>query len=125
MALIALVMTVAMARGAAIAYLPKTVPPADVKIAYTPNAWHVGNIWPTVCARLATSTTGEPPLAGGANLSADLGLPLGDLFPPNITPAGRLAERTDGQIVSFFRQGRLPNGRFNDYAGAKHGQPER
>jgi mono/diheme cytochrome c family protein len=110
--LLSFALTGLMAKGAVAAYWPKKVPPAQVEIAYTSERIARGeHLAETLCAS-CHSQNGEIPLIGGPNLSDDIGLPLGDLHGPNITPGGRLAELTDGQIVTFFRQGRLPDGRI-------------
>ena len=50
------------------------------------------------------------PLSGNTNLLADIPMPLGDATPPNLTPAGRVGDWTDGEIQRLIREGTYPNG---------------
>lgn len=52
----------------------------------------------------------ELPLAGNTNLLADIPMPLGDVWPPNLTPAGRINEWSDGELQRAIREGTYPNG---------------
>ncbi len=38
-------------------------------------------------------------------------MPLGDIYAPNITPAGKVKDLSDGDIWRLFREGILPDGR--------------
>jgi mono/diheme cytochrome c family protein len=61
-------------------------------------------------------------LSGGNNLSADSGLPLGDIYPPNITPAGKIQGLSDGDIMRILRTGIEPGGRltFMNFVNTRH-----
>jgi mono/diheme cytochrome c family protein len=50
-------------------------------------------------------------LSGGKNLADDTGLPLGNLYPPNLTPAGELKSWSDGEILRAIREGVHKSGR--------------
>lgn len=63
------------------------------------------------CAQCHT-VTGELPLSGGKNLSEDAGIALGDLYPPNLTPAGRIKDLSDSDIYRIIRTGINPNGKL-------------
>lgn len=65
----------------------------------------------SLCAACHT-TNGQLPLSGGINMSDDVGMPMGDLFAPNITPGGRLSEITDADIWRMFRTGVKANGQY-------------
>lgn len=111
LALLLLAAGAASARGIALFYLPEVPPELILQVAGTPEQIARGE---HIAASLCTgchSTTGDFPLAGGRNISDDVGLPLGNLYPPNITPAGRISEWTDGEIFQFFRYARMPDGR--------------
>jgi mono/diheme cytochrome c family protein len=113
LALVGVALTGMMARGMLILYT-RQAPPAfeEVRISGTPDQIARGeHLARTTCAG-CHSATGDLPLAGGRNLSDDAGLPLGDYYPPNITPAGRVSTWTDGQLWAFFRYARLPDGRL-------------
>jgi mono/diheme cytochrome c family protein len=64
-----------------------------------------------LCASCHT-TNGELLLSGGNNLSADSGMPLGDVYPPNITTGGRLKELSDADVFRILRSGVRPNGQL-------------
>jgi len=65
----------------------------------------------TLCAACHT-TNGELPLSGGINMSDDVGMPMGDLFAPNLTPAGDVKDLSDSDIWRLFRHGVFPDGRL-------------
>ncbi len=68
-----------------------------------------------LCASCHTEN-GELPLSGGKNLSEDSGLPLGDVYPPNITPGGKIKDLTDADIFRILRSGVEPSGRLTAMA---------
>lgn len=112
LALILLAVSIVTARGIYTLYLPHSYQPMQATIAHTPEQAARGeHIALTVCSGCHT-TTGEPPLSGGFNLANDIGLPIGDLYPPNLTPSGEIAGWTDSQIFTFFRTGHKPDGRW-------------
>lgn len=96
---------------------PYPVAPVNVTIAGTPEQIARGEHLATVLCASCHSQNGELPLSGGNNLSADAGLPLGDLFPPNITPAGKIKELSDNDLYRILRTGIEPNGRLTFMAG--------
>lgn len=51
------------------------------------------------------SRNGELPLTGGINLSDAAGLPLGRIFPPNLTIRGAWSDATDGALFRAIRTG--------------------
>ncbi len=57
------------------------------------------------------SLTGALPLSGGKNLSEDAGLPLGDIYAPNITPAGEIQDMSDAELFRLLRTGVNGEGR--------------
>jgi mono/diheme cytochrome c family protein len=110
--LLLVLVTVVAARGLVLVYQPRGGPIPDIQIAGTPEQIARGqHIASTLCAG-CHSTTGDVPLDGGStNLSDDLGLPLGMIVAPNLTPAGPLQNVSDGQIWRIFRYGVHPDGR--------------
>ncbi len=109
--LLLLLITVLTARGLFILYLPRNYPVSSIKVAGTPEQIARGqHVAESVCAACHSATT-DLPLSGGVNLSTDTGLPLGDLYPPNLTPAGELADWTDGEILRAIREGTHKNNR--------------
>lgn len=111
LALVFLALTGIAVRGMYILYWPDPAPAIDVSIEYTPERIARGqHLAETLCTS-CHSTTGDLPMTGGFNLADDIGMPLGDLYAPNITLAGNIADKSDAEIVAFFRYGKLPEGR--------------
>ena len=100
------------ARGIIVANQPRNAPIPDIQISGTPEQIARGqHIASTMCAG-CHSTTGDVPLDGGnRSLSDDIGLPLGAIVAPNLTPAGPLKNVSDGQIWRLFRYGITSEGR--------------
>jgi mono/diheme cytochrome c family protein len=98
-------------KGLAFAYTPRGGPVRDLKVERTPErvarGKHIAEMW---CAGCHTKNT-ELPLSGGRNLSDDAHMPLGDLYPINLTPAGPTKDWTDGQIFRAIRRGADNNGK--------------
>jgi mono/diheme cytochrome c family protein len=92
-------------------YAPHGRPVRDLKVEQTPEriarGQHIANTWCVGCHSL----NGQLPLSGGKNLSDEAGIPLGDLYTINLTPAGPLANWTDGQIFRAIRDGADERGR--------------
>ena len=81
--------------------VPNAAP--DWKVAGTSEQIARGQKLSVACAQ-CHSTTGDLPLDGGTvNLFG--GGPMGSLYAPNLTPAGGLADWSDGQIVRALREG--------------------
>lgn len=57
------------------------------------------------------SLNGDLPLSGGKNLSEDAGLPLGDIYAPNITPTGNIKDMSDTELFLLLRTGVNEEGR--------------
>ncbi len=105
-------LTVVYAKGLVDLYRPYPVAAVDVSIAGDPEQIARGEHLATVLCAACHSLDGAPPLTGGANMSDDSGLPLGDLYAPNITPAGRIKELSDGDLYRILRTGVEPGGRL-------------
>lgn len=101
--LIFLVVSIASSRGLYVLYGPRGRPLRELKVEATPErvarGQHIAN---TSCVG-CHSLNGQLPLSGGKNLSDEAGMPLGDLYTINLTPAGPLATWTDGEIFRAIR----------------------
>jgi len=110
-ALILLVLSGTSTRGMWMLYGPRGRPVRDIQVERTPEriarGQHIAN---TMCAG-CHSLNGELPLSGGKNLSDEAGIPLGDLYTINLTPAGPMAPWSDGQIFRAIRDGADERGR--------------
>jgi len=51
------------------------------------------------------STNDELPMTGGKNMSDDAGMPLGDIYSANLTPAGEIASWSDEDLFRVLRTG--------------------
>jgi mono/diheme cytochrome c family protein len=51
------------------------------------------------------SLNGELPLSGGVSMSEDSGMPIGAIYPPNLTPAGEIASWSDTDLFRVIRTG--------------------
>lgn len=96
---------------------PYPVAPVNVTIAGTPEQIARGEHLATVLCAGCHSQNGQLPLTGGNNLSDDSGLPLGDLYAPNITPAGKIKDFSDNDLYRILRTGIEPNGHASFMAG--------
>jgi mono/diheme cytochrome c family protein len=83
----------------------------QVTVAGTPEQIARGEHLANVLCADCHSLNGEFPLTGGKNMSEDTGMPLGDLYPPNITPAGDIAQMSDGELFRLMRTGVNEEGR--------------
>lgn len=92
-------------------YRPYPVAEVTVTVAGTPEQIARGEHLAGFLCASCHSQKGELPLSGGNNLSADTGLPLGDVYPPNITPAGKIQNLSDVDIFRILRTGVEPGGR--------------
>ncbi len=104
--IIFVVVTTAGANGMRKMYTPRGRAVRDLKVELTPErvarGQHIAN---TMCVG-CHSMNGQLPLSGGKNLSDEPGVPpLGILQPINLTPAGPLAQWTDGEIFRAVRDG--------------------
>jgi mono/diheme cytochrome c family protein len=108
---ILLIVSATSSRGLFMLYAPRGRPVRDLRIEATPErvarGQHIAAMWCANCHTL----NGELPLSGGKNLSDEAGMPLGDLYTINLTPAGPLSTWTDGEIFRAVRDGADKSGR--------------
>jgi mono/diheme cytochrome c family protein len=103
--LVAALVVIISARGLVRLYLPRGNPAPDIQVAGTPEQIARGEHLAASFCVSCHSATGDFPLTGGVNLLADIPLPLGVAMSANLTPAGRLAGYTDGEIMRVLREG--------------------
>ncbi|MEP7357625.1 MAG: hypothetical protein ABI847_10330 [Anaerolineales bacterium] len=103
--------TVIAALGLVKLYTPGGTPVQALQVAGTPQqiarGEHLANSFCVECH----SPTAKMPMIGGVDLGADLPLPLGQFISVNLTPAGPLAQWSDGEIFRILREGVAPDGR--------------
>jgi mono/diheme cytochrome c family protein len=106
--LLALVLAlVAVVGGVGLAkfYAPQDAPVPALAVAGTPEqvarGEHIANVFCASCH----ATNNALPLTGGVDIGRDLPLPLGQYVSVNLTPAGPLAEWSDGEIFRAIRNG--------------------
>lgn len=116
-ALFLILITFVMAKGFYDLTRPYPVAQVNVAIAGTPEQIARGEHLALVLCAGCHSQNGQLPLTGGNNLSDDSGLPLGDLYAPNITPAGKIKAMSDNDLYRILRTGIEPNGHASMMAG--------
>lgn len=100
-------------RGIAILYFPDAKPAPDLKVAGTPEQIARGQYLAEVnCVGChgqvdaGGKPTGAFPLSGGYNIGEDEGFGfIGQVAVENLTPAGKLANYSDGEIFRALRHG--------------------
>lgn len=110
-------LTIVVAKGLWTFYAPYPVPEAHVTVVASAEQISRGEHIATVMCATCHSTNLDLPLSGGNNLSDDAGLPLGDLYAPNITTAGVIRNFSDDDLWRILRTGVDPRGRLTFMAG--------
>lgn len=97
-------------------FAPQHVSMSDVKAGGTPEQVKRGEHLATVLCVDCHSENGQLPLAGGENLSADAGIPLGNIYAPNLTPGSDIKDWTDADLFRAIRTGVDDEGRVTAMA---------
>jgi len=91
-------------------YSPRGNPVVEETVSITPERVARGqHIAEAICSS-CHSLDDSLPLSGGKNIAEDIPMPLGNLTPPNLTPAGNLKGWSDGEILRAVREGTSKNG---------------
>lgn len=98
-------LTVVGALGVYKVYRHNTVAVANVTVAGTPDQIARGEHLAQVLCAGCHSLNGDLPLSGGKNLSEDAGLPLGDIYAPNLTPGTDIKDWQDSDLFRVIRTG--------------------
>ena len=108
-ALVSLI-TVLLGLGINTIYASRGNPVPDITVEATAEklarSEHIAGFMCAACHSL----DGELPLTGGKNILEDVPMPLGSAVPPNLTPAGRIDEWSDGELIRAIREGTNPDG---------------
>jgi mono/diheme cytochrome c family protein len=98
--------TVFTGKGLAFMYIPPA-PAPDLTVEGTPEQIARGRYLAGVaCVGChGANESGEFPLTGGSDFAAEIPIPIGSMIVANLTPAGILADRTDGELFRAIRQG--------------------
>jgi mono/diheme cytochrome c family protein len=104
--------TLIFGKGMLDAYGPKPVAAVSLSIEKTPERIARGEHLATVMCALCHSTDGTLPLSGGPDFFKGGRMPLGTLYPPNITPGGKIQQLSDADIFRILRTGIEPGGRW-------------
>jgi mono/diheme cytochrome c family protein len=83
----------------------------DVTVQGTPDQVARGEHLARVLCSGCHSLSGDLPLSGGKNLSADAGMPLGDIYAPNLPPATDIKDWPDPALFRTIRTGLDDTGR--------------
>ena len=100
-------------KGIASVYFPSSPPPSDLKVAGTPEQIARGdylvNISCVGCHGAVDANgnpSGEQPLSGGWDIAAAEGFGfVGEMVTENLTPGGKLASYSDGELFRTLRHG--------------------
>lgn len=92
-------------------YRHNTVSVPEMTITAQPDQIARGEHLAQVLCSSCHSLNGDLPLSGGKNLSEDAGLPLGDIYAPNLTPATDIKDWPDSDLFRTIRTGVDDTGR--------------
>ena len=93
------------------AYSPRGNPVVERTVESTPERLARGeHISRMMCSACHSPVSGELPMSGGKDIFADVPFPIGAATPPNLTPGGRIAGWTDGELQRVIREGTDPDG---------------
>ncbi len=86
-------------------YLPPSEPVSEFKVEGTPEQIARGKYIAYIGCAGCHGTNEEFPLTGGLDIAKDIPMPIGSLVARNLTPAGVLKERSDGELFRAIRHG--------------------
>ncbi len=96
-------------------YAPRNVPAPAVTVQSTPptsgqiaRGEHLAEV---LCAACHSANDELPMSGGGESLSVEVGMPMGDIYAPNLTPGSHLKDWSDGEIFRAIRTGVNDEGR--------------
>ncbi|TAH53693.1 MAG: c-type cytochrome [Chloroflexota bacterium] len=84
-------------------------PVSNVTIQATPEQLAFGAKYAKFCAGCHSGNQ-QLPLSGN-NFGAEIPIPFGTLYAPNLTPAGNIKDWTDGEVIRAIREGVHKSGR--------------
>lgn len=102
--------TVLASLGMVTVFAPRGNDVVQANVAGTPEQIARGSVIAVSLCAGCHSMDHELPLTGNTNLLEDIPMPLGNAWPPNLTPAGRIDDWTDGELIRAIREGTYPNG---------------
>jgi mono/diheme cytochrome c family protein/cytochrome c553 len=111
LALVLLVVAVFAGLGIRKLFMKNPIALPDVTVQGTPDQIARGQHLAQVLCAGCHSLTGDLPLSGGKNLSADTGMPLGNIYAPNLTPATDIKNWSDSDLFRVIRTGIDDQGR--------------
>ncbi len=117
LALVFILLTATGAYGTYKLFRKYTVSVPTMTAAGTPDQVQRGQHIAQILCVGCHSLNGDLPLSGGKNLSADAGLPLGDIYSANLTPGADIKNWTDTDIFRAIRTGIDDQGRATAMVG--------
>ena len=111
LALVLVLVAVFSSKGLYKLYVKNVLVAPDVTVQGTPDQIARGEHLAEVLCAGCHSENGDLPLSGGKNLSADTGLPLGDIYAPNLTPATDIKDWSMQDLFRVIRTGVDDQGR--------------
>ncbi len=96
--------------GLAKMYVPTSEPAPNLKVEGTPEQIARGKYLAYIGCAGCHGTKEEFPLTGGFDFAQEIPMPIGSIVSRNLTPAGVLKERTDGELFRAIRHGYTKDG---------------
>ncbi len=96
--------------GLAKMYVPTSEPAPNLKVEGTPEQVARGKYLAYIGCAGCHGTDEEFPLTGGFDFAKEIPMPIGSIVSRNLTPAGVLKERTDGELFRAIRHGYTKDG---------------
>lgn len=115
--LLFLALTFTIGRGFTMMYLPPSALDANLKVEGTPEQIARGKYIAEVSCAGCHDPDKTGILVGGFDMSSEIPIPLGTIISQNLTPAGVLQERTDGELFRVLRHGVGKDGALTGYMG--------
>ncbi|MCC7165095.1 MAG: c-type cytochrome [Anaerolineae bacterium] len=102
--------TFGVGKGFMTVYMPPSALDANLKVEATPEQIARGKYIAQVSCAGCHDPDKTGVLVGGMDFSKEIPIPIGNMVSRNLTPAGILAERTDGELFRAIRHGVTKDG---------------
>lgn len=108
-------LTFAMGKGFTTMYMPPSTLDANLKVEGTPEQIARGKYIADISCSGCHDPEKTGALVGGFDMSQEIPIPLGTIVSYNLTPAGVLQERTDGELFRVLRHGVTKDGSLSGF----------
>ncbi len=110
LALVFVLIAFAGGKGMAVMYAPTSEPAPNLKVEGTAEQIARGKYIVYIGCTGCHGAKQDFPLTGGFDLAKDIPMPIGSMVASNLTPAGVLKDRTDGELFRAIRHGYTKDG---------------